>query len=199
MGYPSPRSTRVKSLGKLVSPDRNRISAHSKLQKRIWCATGIWYFCDILNLTNAQRTAIVTTRTASAAQIKLCAVGPILAPLCKTVYSKSTEMPLTGSHRNPLKRWTCSRWYRRRWFCLALRRWSGRSGGGELGQRVRWRGRSEDRILQLEVTVSRRQVLDLFLQQLDFFSHCKHQVTLHQILSTTNTSAIRNTQFVVKL
>jgi len=50
--------------GRTRGPSRKRVLLHFEVDKRIWCVA-IWYFCDILNLANAQRTAIVTTRTDS--------------------------------------------------------------------------------------------------------------------------------------
>jgi len=57
-----------------------------------------------------------------------------------------------------------------------------RAAGAELGEGIRRRRRSEDGVFQLQLTVSRRQVLNLLLQQLDFLAHSEQQVTLHQIL-----------------
>jgi len=57
-----------------------------------------------------------------------------------------------------------------------------RAAGAELGEGIRPRRRSEDGVFQLQLTVSRRQVLNLLLQQLDFLAHSEQQVTLHQIL-----------------
>lgn len=75
----------------------------------------------------------------------------------------------------------------------SLLRWRScrRSGGGKLGERVRRRGRPQNGILHLQLAVSRRQVLDLLLQQLHFLVNRKQQVTLNQILSTTNTLLLR--------
>lgn len=74
---------------------------------------------------------------------------------------------------------------------LSLLRWlSRRPGGGEVGECIWRRGRPQDGVLQLQLTVSRCQVFDLLLQQLHFLAHRKHQVTLNQILLTTGSSSI---------
>jgi len=44
-----------------VSMESERVSMHLELEKRIWCVA-FWYFCNILNIANAQTTVIVKNK-----------------------------------------------------------------------------------------------------------------------------------------